>query len=228
MGQEAVTIAQGFLEKLELTGIILTRVDGDGRGGAALSMKAVTGCPIKFIGVGEKVHQFERFHPDRLSGRILGMGDVVSMVEKAAEEIDEEEAKKSIKKLQKGTFDMDDLVDQLKQMKKMGGMGGLMSMMPGAGKLKDAMANANIDDKMVDQQMAIVSSMTKKERKDPSLLNGSRKRRIAAGSGTSVQEVNKLLKQFKMMSTMMKKMRGLDKKQMMRKMGSMMPPGGLK
>jgi signal recognition particle subunit SRP54 len=215
-GQDAVNVADRFHETAGLTGIVLTRVDGDGRGGAALSMRAVTGCPIKLIGIGEKLDELEEFHPERIANRILGMGDVVSLVEKAAETIDQEEAEALAKKIQKGQFGLEDMSKQLQQMRKMGGLSGLMDMLPGAGKMKDQMAKANIDERMIGQQEAIISSMTKKERSRPKLIHASRKRRIAAGSGTTVQDVNKLLKQFQTMSKVMKRMSKMGKKGMMR------------
>jgi signal recognition particle subunit SRP54 len=215
-GQDAVNVAASFNEKAGLTGIVLTRVDGDGRGGAALSMRAVTGCPIKLIGVGENLEELEDFHPDRIANRILGMGDVVGLVEKAAETIDQDEAEALAKKIQKGQFDLDDMAKQLQQMRKMGGLSGLMEMLPGVGKMKDQMAKADIDERMIGRQEAIISSMTKKERAQPKVIHASRKRRIAAGSGTSVQDVNKLLKQFQTMSKVMKRMNKMGKKGMMR------------
>jgi signal recognition particle subunit SRP54 len=215
-GQDAVNIASQFNEKIGLTGIILTRMDGDGRGGAALSMRAVTGQPIKFAGVGEKLSDFEEFHPARIASRILDMGDVVSLVERAAETIDKAEAEKMAAKFQEGSFDFDDLLSQLRNMKKMGGLGGLMNMLPGVGKIKEQMANANIDENVLLHQEAIILSMTPKERKNPKLLNGSRKLRIAKGSGTSVQEINKLFKAWQQMETMIKQMKKLGKKGMMR------------
>ncbi|MEX2276201.1 MAG: signal recognition particle protein [Cucumibacter sp.] len=204
-GQDAVNLARAFNQRLELTGIVLTRVDGDGRGGAALSMRAVTGKPIKLIGVGEKLDGLEDFHPGRIADRILGMGDVVSLVEKAAQNVSAEDAAKLAKRLQKGVFDLDDLRGQLAQMKKLGGMGSLMGMLPGVGKIKKAMAGANIDDKVFDRQIAIINSMTGKERAKPDLLNASRRKRIASGSGTSVQEINKLIKMHRQVEDMMKK-----------------------
>ncbi|MTI09581.1 signal recognition particle protein [Curvivirga aplysinae] len=230
-GQDAVTVADSFNQKMSLTGIVLTRIDGDARGGAALSMRKVANCPIKFLGTGEKMEEIEEFHADRLANRILGMGDVVSLVEKAQETIDEEEAEELAKKMQKGQFDLDDMAKQLKQMRKMGGMEGLMGMLPGVGKMKKQMAGAGIDDKMIVRQEAIISSMTKAERKNPKLIHAKRKQRIAAGSGTSVQEVNKILKQHQMMSKMMKKVSKLGEKGLMRSLGgmippNMMPPGG--
>jgi len=205
-GQDAVNVAKAFDERVGITGIVLTRIDGDGRGGAALSMRAVTGKPIKLMGTGEKIDALEDFHPERIAGRILGMGDVVSLVEKAAETIDQEEAKKIAAKMQKGSFDLDDLAEQLKQMQKIGGMQGVLSMLPGVGKIKKQMATANLDDTMFKRQEAIIGSMTRKERQHPKVLNASRKKRVASGSGTSVQEINKLLKMHRQMSDMMKKM----------------------
>ena len=205
-GQDAVNLARNFDERIGITGLMLTRIDGDGRGGAALSMRAVTGKPIKFLGIGEKIDELEDFHPDRIANRILGMGDVVSLVEKAAETIDAEKAEKIAAKMQKGRFDLDDLSEQLKQMQRMGGMSGVMGMLPGVGKMKKQMAGANMDDKLLVRQQAIISSMTGKERKRPKLLNASRKRRIAAGSGTTVQEINKLVKMHRQMADMMKKL----------------------
>jgi signal recognition particle subunit SRP54 len=215
-GQDAVTIAKAFHEKVGVTGIILTRVDGDARGGAALSMRAVTGRPIKFLGVGEKLDQLEVFQPDRIASRILDMGDVVGLVEKAAEMVDQAEAEKMAAKLQKGQFDLSDMLLQLQQMQKMGGLSSLMGMLPGIGRMKDKLSEAGMDDSVIKRQMAIIQSMTKKERRDPKLLNGSRKRRIATGSGTSVQEVNRLLKQFMQMQTVMKQMGKLGKKGLLR------------
>ena len=216
-GQDAVNTAQAFHEKVGITGIVLTRMDGDARGGAALSMRAVTGQPIKLVGVGEKMDELEPFHPERIAGRILDMGDVVTLVERANELVEEEEAEKIARKLAKGEFDMNDLLDQLRQLKKMGGLGGVMSMLPGVGKMKKQMADHNIDDSMIKRQEAIILSMTAKERLKPAMVKSSRKKRIAAGSGTSVQEINKLLKQYQQMQTMMKKMK---------KMGGKMPMGG--
>jgi signal recognition particle subunit SRP54 len=215
-GQDAVNVAEQFGERLDLTGIVLTRVDGDGRGGAALSMRAITGCPIKLLGTGEKLDELETFHPDRIASRILGMGDVVSLVERATETIEEEEAERLAKKVEKGQFDMDDLLSQLRQMKKMGGLEGLMGMLPGVGGLKKQMAEAKIDPKLLSRQEAIILSMTKTERAKPAVIHASRKKRIAAGSGTSVQEVNKLMKQHKQMLGMMKKVKKMGKKGLMR------------
>lgn len=225
-GQDAVNVADSFNKRVGLTGIMLTRVDGDARGGAALSMRAVTQCPIKLLGVGEKLDELEEFHADRIAGRILGMGDVVSLVEKARETIQEEDAEKLAKKIQKGEFDLNDLADQLKQMRKMGGLQGLMGMLPGVGKLKDQMKNANLDEGLLKRQEAIISSMTPQERKNPKVIHASRKQRIANGSGTSVQEVNKLLKQYQTMAKMMKKMGKMGQKGLMRSMGGLMGKGG--
>ena len=226
-GQDSVTVAKNFNERVGLTGIVLTRVDGDARGGAALSMRAVTGCPIKMIGVGEKLDEFEPFHPDRIANRILGMGDVVSLVEKVSETVETEKAEKLAKKLKKGEMDLDDLADQLDQLQKMGGLGGIMGMLPGVAKAQKQMAEANIDETMIRRQRAIISSMTRDERSRPKLIQASRKRRIAVGSGTSVQDVNKLLKQFQMMNKMMKKVGKMGNKGMMRHGLPGMPPGGL-
>jgi len=205
-GQIAVKLASEFDKAVELTSIILTRVDGDGRGGAALSMKQTTGKPIKFIGVGEKTEDFESFHPDRLANRILGMGDVVSLVEKASQDLDEEEIKTAEENLKKGRFTFEDYLMQIRQMKKMGGMEGVLSLLPGVGKAKEQMKNANVDEKLLSSNEAIILSMTKKERQNPDIISGSRRKRISLGSGTDVQAINRLLKQFKTMSKMMKKM----------------------
>lgn len=207
-GQDAVTIARGFDEQIGITGIILTRIDGDARGGAALSMRSVTGKPIKFLGTGEKLDALEPFHAERVAGRILDMGDVVSLVEKASEMVTEDEAKALAKKMQKGQFDLEDLLAQLRKMQKMGGIGSLLGMLPGIGKMKEQLAGANIDENALKRQEAIILSMTPKERKFPKLIKGSRRARIAKGSGTEVQDVNKLLKNFQQMEKMMKKMKG--------------------
>jgi signal recognition particle subunit SRP54 len=226
-GQDAITTAKSFNDRVGITGVVLTRVDGDARGGAALSIRAVTGKPIKLLGVGEKMDALETFHPDRIAGRILGMGDVVSLVEKAAETIDQEEAEKLAAKVAKGNFDLDDMASQLKQLRKMGGLSGMMGMLPGVGKIKKQLAEANIDDRIIKRQEAIISSMTKDERKNPKLMNASRRRRIATGSGTSVQDVNKLLKQHQDMAQMMKQMSKLGKKGLMRQgLSALMPRGG--
>ena len=222
-GQDSVNVAREFNEKVGITGIMLTRVDGDARGGAALSMRAVTGAPIKFMGTGEKMDALEAFQADRIAGSILGMGDVVGLVEKASEVVDQAEAEAMAKKMMKGNFTLEDMAQQLAQIKKMGSLEGLLGMMPGAQKMKSQMANANIDDKMISRQEAIILSMTLKERQNPKVLNGSRRRRIAAGSGTTVQDVNRVLKQFKQMSTMMKKAGKMGKKGLMR--GGGLPPG---
>ncbi len=205
-GQIAVSVAKEFDTAVNLSGIILTRVDGDARGGAALSMKHVTGKPIKFIGVGEKITDLEIFHPDRLANRILGMGDVVTLVEKAQQDLSEEKIKETEEDLKKGIFTMDSYLAQLRQMKKMGGMEGVMSMLPGVNKMKAKMDQANIDEKMLVENEAIILSMTKKEKENPKIISGSRRKRISIGSGVDVSKINKLLKQFKMMSDMMKKM----------------------
>ena len=205
-GQIAVNLASEFDKAIQLTSIILTRVDGDGRGGAALSMKQTTGKPIKFMGIGEKIDDLESFYPDRLANRILGMGDIVSLVEKASQDLDEEKIKLTEEKIKKGAFTFDDYLLQLKQMKKMGGMEGVLSLLPGVGKVKEQMKNANVDEKLLTMNEAIILSMTRKERENPDIISGSRRKRISTGSGTDVQTLNKLLKQFKMMSKMMKKM----------------------
>ncbi len=224
-GQDAVNVAGAFHERIGLTGIALTRVDGDGRGGAALSMRAVTGCPIKLIGTGEKLDAIEPFHPDRIASRILGMGDVVSLVEKAQETIEQEEAERLVRKARKGGFDLDDLSKQIQQVRKMGGMEGLLGMLPAVGKVKRQLADANVDLRMLDRQQAIIDSMTPAERRNPKLLNSSRKRRIAGGSGTTVQDVNRLLKQVKQMNVMMKRAGKLGEKGLMRAgMPGLMPP----
>ncbi|MEL6385956.1 MAG: signal recognition particle protein [Pseudomonadota bacterium] len=229
-GQDAVETAQRFHDRLPLTGLVLTRMDGDGRGGAALSMRAVTGLPIKFLGTGEKLDGVELFDAKRLAGRILGQGDIVSLVEKAAENYDQEQAERMAKKMRKGEFDLEDLRDQLRQMQKMGGLGGIMGMLPGAKKAKQAMESANLDDKVLLRQEAIIGSMTRQERRKPALLNASRRKRIAAGAGVTVQEVNKLMKMHKQMSGMMKKMgKKGGMKGLMNAMGGAggMPPGGM-
>ena len=218
-GQDAVNLAQSFDERVGITGLVLTRIDGDGRGGAALSMRAVTGKPIKLIGTGEKIDELEDFHPGRIADRILGMGDVVSLVEKASENIDQEKAAAMAKRMQKGEFDLNDLSEQLTQMQNLGGMGGIMSMLPGIGKMKKQIDEAGLDDKIFKRQQAMISSMTRKERKAPKILNASRKKRIAAGSGSSVQEINQLLKMHRQMGDMMRKMKS--------GMGGMMGGGGM-
>ena len=205
-GQIAANVAKEFDKTVDVSSIILTRIDGDGRGGAALSMKHITNKPIKYIGVGEKIDDLELFHPERIANRILGMGDVVSLVEKASEGIDEEKLKNAEEQLKRGLFTLDNYLSQLRQMKKMGGMEGVLSLLPGVNKIKKQMENASIDEKIITTNEAIILSMTKKEREDPKVINGSRKKRIAAGAGADVSTINKLLKQFKMMTEMMKKM----------------------
>jgi signal recognition particle subunit SRP54 len=205
-GQDAVNLARSFDSRVGLTGIVLTRVDGDGRGGAALSMRAVTGKPIKLIGTGEKTDALEDFHPSRIAGRILGMGDVVSLVEKAAAHIDAEKAARVAEKMRKGQFDLADMREQLIQMSNMGGISGLMGMMPGIAKMKNQIASANLDDKVLKRQVAVIDSMTRQERKNPDILKASRKKRIAAGAGLKVEEVNKVLKMHRNMADMMKAM----------------------
>jgi signal recognition particle subunit SRP54 len=228
-GQDAVNLAKAFGERAAITGIVLTRVDGDARGGAALSMRAITGRPIVFIGTGERIGALEPFHAERIAGRILGMGDVVSLVEKAAETVDRDEAEKLAAKMAKGNFDLDDLAGQLRQIRRMGGMGGMLSMLPGVGKLKKQLGEANIDESIVKRQEAIISSMTKSERRNPMLLNGSRRRRIAGGSGTSVQEINRLLKQYRDMADIMKKMKKLGPKGLQRSgFAGLMPGAGFR
>jgi signal recognition particle subunit SRP54 len=219
-GQDAVNLARSFDERVGITGIVLTRIDGDGRGGAALSMRAVTGKPIKLLGTGERWDALEDFHPQRIAGRILGMGDVVSLVEKAAQTIDAEKAQQIAQKMRKGEFDLADLADQIKQMQKLGGMGGVMGMLPGVGKIKQQMAGANLDDRVLKRQTAIISSMTPRERRSPKILDAKRKRRIAAGSGTKVEDINKLLKMHRQMADMMKMM-GKNKGMMQRMAGAM-------
>ncbi|MEX2451588.1 MAG: signal recognition particle protein [Rhodospirillales bacterium] len=220
-GQDAVNIAKAFHEKAGVTGIVLTRVDGDSRGGAALSMRAVTGCPIKFMGVGEKPEDLETFRADRLAGRILGMGDVVGLVEKATDAVDKEEADKLARKMLKGQFTLEDMAEQLRQIGKMGDMEGLMAMLPGVAKAKKQLAAQQIDNSMIKRQQAIISSMTPVERRNAKVINGSRRKRIAAGSGTSVQDVNRLLKQHKQMTEMMKKVGKMGRKGLM----GALPPG---
>ena len=226
MGQDAVKIAEGFQKRISLTGLVLTRIDGDGRGGAALSMRAVTGCPIKLMGVGEKLEALEDFHPERIASRILGMGDVISLVEKAQATLEQEEAEQLAIKLSKGQFDFDDLALQIGQIRKMGGMDGMLALLPGIGKIKKQMAAGKIDEHQLLWQEAIIRSMTPGERQNARLLNSSRKRRIAAGSGTSVQDINRLIKQQKDMTTMMKRAKKMGKKGLMPQgMPNVLPPG---
>lgn len=228
-GQDAVNTATAFQAKVGVTGIVMTRVDGDARGGAALSMRAVTGAPIKLLGAGEKLDALEDFHPDRIASRILGMGDIVSLVERAAETIDQAEAEKMAARMQKGLFTLEDYANQLKQIGKMGNLQGILGMMPGVGKIKSQLADANLDTKILARQAAIISSMTPKERKQPDIIKASRKKRIAAGSGVQVQDVNRLLKQFDDMSVMMKRMSKMGQKGMMRGgLASLMPGLGNK
>ena len=225
-GQDAVNTAKAFNDALSITGIVLTRMDGDARGGAALSMRAITGAPIKLIGIGEKQDALEDFHPERVAGRILGMGDIVGLVERATETIDQAEAEKLAAKMMKGKFDLEDYASQLRQIGKMGSISGILGMLPGAGKIKQQLEGADLDTKVFKRQAAIISSMTPKERRTPDIIKANRKKRIAAGSGTSVQEVNRLLKQFDEMSTMMKKMGKLGQKGLMRHgIGALMPKG---
>jgi signal recognition particle subunit SRP54 len=222
-GQDAVETAKRFHERLPLTGLVLTRMDGDGRGGAALSMRSVTGLPIRFIGMGEKLDGLDVFDAQRIAGRILGQGDIVKLVETAREHVDEEEQAKLAKKMAKGKFDLEDLAGQLRQLQKMGGLGGLMGMMPGAQKAKQAMAAGNMDDKVLKRQEAIIQSMTPKERTKPDILQASRKRRIAAGAGVEVAEVNKVLKMHRGMADMMKKMGKGGMKGLSQAMGHVLP-----
>ena len=223
-GQDAVNTAKAFNDALGITGIVMTRMDGDARGGAALSMRQITGAPIKLTGSGEKLDALEDFHPERVAGRILGMGDIVGLVEKASETIDEEQAERLARRMMRGQFDLEDYATQLKQIAKMGNLSGILGMLPGIGKMKAQLDDAKLDTKVLGRQAAIISSMTKKERKTPDVIKASRKKRIAAGSGTSVQEVNKLLKQFDDMSTMMKRMAKMGQKGLMRQgMAGLMP-----
>ena len=226
-GQDAVQTAENFDGRIGISGVVLTRMDGDGRGGAALSMRAVTGKPIKFVGLGEKMDALEEFHAERVAGRILGMGDIVSLVEKAQETIEQQEAERMMKRFQKGRFDMNDLRGQLEQMLKMGGMGGIMGMMPGMGKLSKQMDEAGMDDKVLKRQIAIIQSMTKEERRKPDLMKASRKERVAKGCGLEVQDVNRLLKMHRQMADMMKKLGKGGKKGMMNMMRGMMGGKGM-
>ena len=232
-GQDAVNVATEFDDKIGVSGVVLTRMDGDGRGGAALSMRAVTGKPIRFVGLGEKMDAIETFEPDRIAGRILGMGDIVALVEKAQETLELEQQERMMKRFQKGQFNMNDLKSQIEQMQKMGGMEGIMGMLPGMGKMKAAMADGGFDDKILRQQVALINSMTKKERANPALLQASRKKRIAAGAGMEVSDLNKLIKMHRQMSDMMKKVGKMGKKGMMRQLGGLfggkggLPAGGM-
>lgn len=220
IGQDAVNVAKNFNEKLQLTGTILTRLDGDSRGGAALTMKAATNCPIKFIGIGEKSDELDEFNPERIASRIIGMGDVVSLVEKAQEVFDVAEMEKATKKMQKGQFDLDDLLSQIRNMKKMGGMSSILNLLPGAGKLKEQLGKLGGMEKEIKMQEALILSMTPKERGNPDILSSSRKHRIARGAGSTIQEVNRLLKKYKQMQKMMKKMGKIDPKKMQEMMNS--------
>ena len=227
-GQVAVEVAEEFDAKIGISGVVLTRMDGDGRGGAALSMRAVTGKPIRFVGLGEKMDALETFEPDRIAGRILGMGDIVALVEKAQETIEMEQAERMMKRMAKGQFNMNDLRTQLEQMLQMGGMQGLMGMMPGMGKMAKQMENAGMDDKVIKRQIALIQSMTKRERANPTLLQASRKKRIAAGAGMEVSDLNKLLKMHRQMADMMKKMGKMGKGKMLKQaMKGMMGKGGM-
>ncbi|WP_425072471.1 signal recognition particle protein [Sagittula sp. S175] len=227
-GQDAVHTAENFDNRVGITGVVLTRMDGDGRGGAALSMRAVTGKPIKFVGLGEKMDALETFEPDRIAGRILGMGDIVALVEKAQQTLEVEQAERMMKRFQKGQFNMNDLKMQLEQMVKMGGMAGMMEMMPGMGKLAKQVDSADLDDKVIKRQIALINSMTKKERANPALLQASRKKRIAAGAGMEVSDLNKLLKMQRQMSDMMKKMGKMGKGGMLKQaMKGMFGKGGM-
>ncbi len=225
-GQDAVNLARAFNERVGLTGIVLTRVDGDGRGGAALSMRMVTGKPIKLIGTGEKMDALEEFHPQRIADRILGMGDIITLVEKAAATIDAEKAARVAEKMRKGQFDLGDLRDQLTQMQQMGGMAGLMGMLPGIAKMKNQLAAANLDEKVLKRQMAMIDSMTPKERRSPDILKANRKKRIAAGSGTKVEDINRLLKMHRNMADVMKMMGSGAKRGPMAGLANMLGLGG--
>jgi signal recognition particle subunit SRP54 len=227
-GQDAVNTARAFNAAVGVSGIVLTRMDGDARGGAALSMRAITGAPIKLIGVSEKLEGLDDFYPERVAGRILGMGDIVGLVEKASETIEQEEAEKLALKLARGKFDLEDYAAQLRQITKMGSLSGILGMLPGVGKIKAQLEGANLDTTILKRQGAIISSMTRQERQNPTVIKASRKRRIAAGSGTSVQEINRLLKQFDDMTTMMKRMNKLGQKGLMRHgLSALMPKGML-
>lgn len=225
-GQDAVNTAKAFNEVVGVTGVVMTRMDGDARGGAALSMRAITGAPIKLTGSGEKLDALEEFHPERVAGRILGLGDIAGLVEKAADTLDHEESEKIAAKMLQGKFDLDDYAAQIRQINKMGSISGILNMLPGMGKLKEAMGDKDIDTSVLGRHQAIISSMTKAERKTPAIIKASRKKRIAAGSGTTVQEVNRLLKQYDTMSSMMKRLNKLGVKGLMRQGLSALMPGG--
>ena len=216
IGQDAANVASSFKEKLNITGLILTRIDGDNRGGAALSVTKITNCPIKYVGIGEKITEMEEFHPDRIAARIVGKGDIVSLVEKAASIVDEEEASRMAKKMRSGNFDMNDMLSQLKTMKKMGGISSMIGMIPGLSKHKEKLDGMNLQDNVFKKQEAIILSMTKKERKFPKIINPSRKKRISVGSGATIQEINILLRQHLQMQKMMKKMGNLDKNSLLK------------
>jgi signal recognition particle subunit SRP54 len=225
-GQDAVNLAKSFDEKIGITGIVLTRIDGDGRGGAALSMRAVTGKPIKLMGTGEKLDGLEDFHPQRIAGRILGMGDVVSLVERAAQSIDADKAKRIAERMKKGAFDLEDLADQLNQLQKLGGMSGMMGLLPGMGKIKKQLAGVDLDNSVLKRQTAIIGSMTKFEKRNPKVMNASRKKRVAAGSGTKVEEINRLLKMHRQMADMMKAAGSGKRGGMLAGLGNMLGMGG--
>jgi signal recognition particle subunit SRP54 len=225
-GQDAVNLAKNFDERVGITGIVLTRTDGDGRGGAALSMRAVTGKPIKLIGTGEKVDDLDDFHPERVANRILGMGDIVALVEKAAQSIDAEKAQAIADRMRKGKFDLEDLSEQLAQVEKIGGLGGVLGMLPGVGKMKDQIAKSGVTDKTIKRQRAMIMSMTPQERRNPDILKASRKKRIAAGSGMKVEDLNRLLKQHRQMADMMKSMGGANKRGPLGRMAQAFGLGG--
>ncbi|MFS3134806.1 signal recognition particle protein [Gluconacetobacter sacchari] len=225
-GQDAVNTARAFNEAVGVTGVVMTRMDGDARGGAALSMRAVTGAPIKLTGSGEKLDALEEFHPERVAGRILGLGDIAGLVEKAADTLDHEESEKIALKMMQGKFDLDDYAAQIRQIAKMGSLSGILDMLPGMGKVKQALGDKDLDTSVLKRHQAIISSMTRAERKTPAIIKASRKKRIAAGSGTTVQDINRLLKQFDDMSTMMKRINKLGMKGLMRQgMFALMPKG---
>jgi signal recognition particle subunit SRP54 len=226
-GQDAANTAKVFNETLPLTGVILTKADGDARGGAALSVRHITGKPIKFLGIGEKIDALEAFHPDRVASRILGMGDVLSLIEDVEKNVDKQKAQRLAQKIKRGKrFDLEDFKEQLQQMQNMGGIANMLDKMPGMGGMAQAAAG-KVDDKMFARMEAIINSMTMKERRNPDLLNGSRKRRITQGSGTNIQDLNRLIKQHKQMQRVMKKMKGGKMANMMRGLGGMNPPGGM-
>ncbi len=226
-GQDALATASAFNEAVGVTGIIMTRLDGDARGGAALSMRAVTGAPIKLIGVGEKLDALESFHPERIAGRILGMGDIVSLVERASESVDQEKAERLAARMARGKFDLEDYAEQLTQITKMGSLSGILGMLPGIGKVKQQISDANLDTTVLKRQVAIIASMTRAERQNPAILKASRKKRVAAGSGTSVQEINRLLKQFDQVADMMKRAQKLGQKGLARGgLGALLPQSG--